>query len=102
MTEHRIGTREEWLAAREQLLVREKEHTRRGDELAQHRRAALGPRRREYLFDTDDGEKNDELFEDGRSCSCTTSCSDRLHGRLPGQFVDRRHHRRPAPAPARS
>jgi predicted dithiol-disulfide oxidoreductase (DUF899 family) len=38
MTEHRIGTREEWLAAREQLLVPEKEHTRLGDELARQRR----------------------------------------------------------------
>ena len=38
MTEQRIGTREEWLAAREQLLVREKEHTRLGDELARQRR----------------------------------------------------------------
>jgi predicted dithiol-disulfide oxidoreductase (DUF899 family) len=27
MTDNTIGTREEWLAAREQLLVREKEHT---------------------------------------------------------------------------
>ncbi len=27
MTDQKIGTREEWLAAREQLLVREKEHT---------------------------------------------------------------------------
>ena len=35
MTDHKIGTREEWRAAREQLLLREKEHTRLGDELAQ-------------------------------------------------------------------
>src|SRR6185312_5681766 len=28
MTEHRVGTREEWLAARKELLAREKEHTR--------------------------------------------------------------------------
>ena len=34
MTEHQIATREEWDAARERLLVREKEHTRLGDELA--------------------------------------------------------------------
>jgi predicted dithiol-disulfide oxidoreductase (DUF899 family) len=33
-----VGSREEWLAAREQLLKREKEHTRLGDELAQQRR----------------------------------------------------------------
>ena len=34
----RTGTREEWLAAREQLLAREKEHTRLGDEIARQRR----------------------------------------------------------------
>ena len=27
-TEHKIGTCEEWLAARQELLQREKEHTR--------------------------------------------------------------------------
>jgi predicted dithiol-disulfide oxidoreductase (DUF899 family) len=30
----RTGTREEWLAARRELLEAEQEHTRRGDELA--------------------------------------------------------------------
>ena len=35
MTDHKIGPRKEWLAAREQLLLREKEHTKLGDELAQ-------------------------------------------------------------------
>jgi predicted dithiol-disulfide oxidoreductase (DUF899 family) len=68
MTDHEIGTREEWLVAREQLLAREKEHTRLGDELAQQRREL--PRvlvEKEYRFDTDDGERTlDELF-DGRS-----------------------------------
>ena len=58
MTDHKIGTREEWLAAREQLLVREKEHTRLGDELAQQRRELPWVRvEKEYRFDTDDGEK---------------------------------------------
>ena len=38
MTDHRNGTREEWLAAREELLVRDKEHSRIGDELARLRR----------------------------------------------------------------
>src|ERR671936_1378635 len=58
MTEHKIGTREEWLAAREQLLVREKEHTRLGDELARQRRELLWvPVEKDYRFDTDDGEK---------------------------------------------
>src|SRR4029450_2309460 len=38
LTDHKIGTREEWLAARERMLVLEKEHTRLGDELALRRR----------------------------------------------------------------
>jgi predicted dithiol-disulfide oxidoreductase (DUF899 family) len=38
MAGHGIGTREEWLAAREDLLKREKEHTRHGDEIARLRR----------------------------------------------------------------
>jgi hypothetical protein len=32
MTSHKVGTREEWLAARRELLEAEKEHTRRGDQ----------------------------------------------------------------------
>jgi hypothetical protein len=35
MTDHKIGTREEWLAARLELLKAEKALTRRSDELAQ-------------------------------------------------------------------
>jgi predicted dithiol-disulfide oxidoreductase (DUF899 family) len=38
MTEHKLGSREEWQAARDELLQREKEHTRIGDELARQRR----------------------------------------------------------------
>ena len=38
MTDHKIGTREEWLTAREELLAREKEHTRLGDDIARQRR----------------------------------------------------------------
>jgi predicted dithiol-disulfide oxidoreductase (DUF899 family) len=37
MTDHKIGTRDEWLAARLELLKAEKELTRRSDELAQWR-----------------------------------------------------------------
>ena len=56
MTEHRTGTREEWLAARLELLEAEKEHTRRGDELAKRRQALPWVRiDKEYTFDTDDG-----------------------------------------------
>jgi predicted dithiol-disulfide oxidoreductase (DUF899 family) len=68
LTTHAIGTREEWLAARERLLVREKEHTRLGDELARERRELPWvPLEKDYRFDTDDGERTlGELF-DGRS-----------------------------------
>jgi predicted dithiol-disulfide oxidoreductase (DUF899 family) len=38
MTEHRIGTQQEWQTARGELLKEEKELTRRGDELARQRR----------------------------------------------------------------
>jgi predicted dithiol-disulfide oxidoreductase (DUF899 family) len=38
MTEHEVVGREEWQAARQKLLQREKQHTRLGDELARQRR----------------------------------------------------------------
>jgi predicted dithiol-disulfide oxidoreductase (DUF899 family) len=68
MPDHKTGTREEWLAARKQLLVREKEHTRLGDDIAQLRRELPWVRvEKEYRFDTDDGARTlAELFE-GRS-----------------------------------
>jgi predicted dithiol-disulfide oxidoreductase (DUF899 family) len=68
MTDHKIGTREEWRAAREELLAREKEHTRLGDELARRRRELPWVRvEKEYRFDTDGGTRTlAELF-DGRS-----------------------------------
>jgi predicted dithiol-disulfide oxidoreductase (DUF899 family) len=68
MTGHKVGTREEWQAAREQLLEREKELTRRSDELAQERRELPWVRiDEEYSFETDDGTKTlAELF-DGRA-----------------------------------
>src|SRR5713226_8882420 len=68
MTEHKVGTREEWLAARNALLEREKELTRRGDELARERRELPWVRvEKEYSFETEDGPKTlAELF-DGRS-----------------------------------
>ena len=68
MTDRTIGTREEWLTAREALLVREKEHTRLGDELARRRRELPWvPLEKEYRFETEDGERTlGELF-DGRS-----------------------------------
>jgi len=68
MTEHPIGTEQEWSVAREALLAEEKEVTRRSDELARKRRelpwVAL---EREYRFDTAAGEKTFAELFDGRS-----------------------------------
>ncbi len=68
MTKHRVGTREEWLAARMALLEREKEVTRRSDELARERQELPWVRiDKEYGFETEDGAWTlAELF-DGRS-----------------------------------
>ena len=68
MTEHRIGTQEEWQAERDELLGDEKELTRQGDELTRRRRELPWVAvEKDYRFATDDGEKGlAELF-DGRS-----------------------------------
>jgi predicted dithiol-disulfide oxidoreductase (DUF899 family) len=68
MTTHQTGTREEWLAARLDLLQAEKELTRRSDELAQQRQSLPWVRvAKDYRFDTDEGNKSlAELFR-GRS-----------------------------------
>ena len=56
LSDHPTGTREEWLSARVELLADEKEHTRRGDELARQRQELPWvPVDREYTFDTDEG-----------------------------------------------
>jgi predicted dithiol-disulfide oxidoreductase (DUF899 family) len=56
MTDHKTGTREEWLAARLELLKAEKELTHRGDELAQRRRELPWVRiDKKYRFETDEG-----------------------------------------------
>ena len=100
MADNKISTREEWLAARDQLLVREKEHTRLGDEIARQRRALPWvPVEKEYRFDTDDGEKTLVDLFDGRSqllvyhfmfgpsyvagCPTNSSIADAVHGLLP-------------------
>src|SRR5262249_41053538 len=100
MTNHKVGTREDWLAARAQLLVREKELTRLGDGIAQQRRELPWvPLEKEYRFDTQDGERTlAELF-DGRAqlivyhfmfgpnyaagCVTCSSTADSFNGVLP-------------------
>src|SRR5690349_21458474 len=56
MTDHKIGTREEWLAARLELLKAEKALTRHNDELAQWRQNLPWVRiDKKYRFETDEG-----------------------------------------------
>src|SRR5882757_2054763 len=68
MTTHKTGTREKWLTARLELLKEEKEHTRRGDELARRRQELPWVRiDKEYRFETDEGSASlADLFR-GRS-----------------------------------
>ncbi len=68
MTDHKTGTREEWFAARLELLEAEKELTRRSDELARRRQQLPWVRiDKAYRFETDEGSASlADLFR-GRS-----------------------------------
>jgi predicted dithiol-disulfide oxidoreductase (DUF899 family) len=100
MTSHKVGTREEWAAARGELLAREKEHTRLGDDLARQRRELPWVQvEKAYRFDTDDGPKTLAGLFDRRSqlmfyhfmfgpsyvagCPVNSSMADGLDGLLP-------------------
>jgi predicted dithiol-disulfide oxidoreductase (DUF899 family) len=100
MTDHKVVSPKEWQSVRDELLQREKEHTRAGDELARERRELPWVTvEKEYRFDTDDGTRTlAELF-DGRSqlmfyhfmfgpsyqagCPVNSSMADGLDGLLP-------------------
>ena len=71
----KVGTREEWLAARITLPAEEKELTRRSDELARKRQALPWVTvEKEYSFETEGGTKTlAGLFDGARSCWSTTS-----------------------------
>lgn len=68
MSDHRIGTQQEWQAERDKLMKEEKELTRRGDELARRRRelpwVAVD---KDYEFETEQGPKSLADLFDGRS-----------------------------------
>ena len=68
MIKHKTGTREEWLAARLELLRAEKELTGRSDEVARARQELPWVRiDNDYRFETDEGESSlADLFR-GRS-----------------------------------
>jgi predicted dithiol-disulfide oxidoreductase (DUF899 family) len=66
--QHQVVSREEWLAARKQLLSREKEFTRMRDQLSAERRELPWVRvDKEYVFDGPDGKEALAGLFDGRS-----------------------------------
>ena len=100
MTEHRIGTRAEWVAALARLVDGEKELTLAGDRLAQQRRELPWVVvEKEYRFQTEGGEQSLRQLFDGRSqlviyhfmfgpsytagCPTNSSIADSLNGLLP-------------------
>ncbi len=100
MTNRKVATREEWLAARGELLAREKDLTRRGDQLAAERRALPWvPIEKEYTFGTDAGPRTLRELFDGRSqlivyhfmfgpkytagCPVCSSAADTFNGAVP-------------------
>src|SRR5256885_940222 len=101
MADHKIGTREEWQAARDELAKLEAEHAELGQKATEQRRhLPWVPVEKEYVFDTEEGKKTlAELF-DGRSyllaynimfgpdysigaCPGCTNLGDELDGTLP-------------------
>src|SRR3954469_15279006 len=68
MAEHKVGTQEEWQAARDELAKLEAEHGELGRKATEKRRELPWvPVEKEYVFETQDGKKTlAELF-DGRS-----------------------------------
>lgn len=100
MTSHNTGTREEWLAARLELLEAEKELTRRSDEVARQRRELPWVRvDKDYRFETDGGTASLAGLFQGRSqllvyhfmfgpswtggCPVCTSIADTLAPQVP-------------------
>src|SRR5690606_27272829 len=68
MTTHKTGTRDEWLAARIELLQSEKDLTRRGDALSRLRQDLPWVRiDKDYVFDTDQGKQSLRDLFGGRS-----------------------------------
>jgi predicted dithiol-disulfide oxidoreductase (DUF899 family) len=100
MTGHKVVSPKEWQSARDEVLQREKEHTRAGDELARERRELPWVTvEKDYRFDTDDGTRTLAGLFDGRSqlmfyhfmfgpsyqagCPVNSSMADGLDGLLP-------------------
>ena len=103
MPEHKIGTREEWQAARDELAKLEAEQAERNAKIRERRLALPWVRvDKEYEFDTEDGKKTlAELF-DGRSQLLAYNIMfgpDYSKGACPGCTSPRRRPRRVARPP---
>jgi predicted dithiol-disulfide oxidoreductase (DUF899 family) len=100
MTKRKVTTREEWLAVRGELLAKEKELTRRSDQLAAERRELPWvPIEKEYTFGTDQGPQTLRELFGGRSqlmvyhfmfgptyaagCPVCSSAADTFNGAVP-------------------
>jgi predicted dithiol-disulfide oxidoreductase (DUF899 family) len=100
MTEHRIGTQDEWQTERDELLKEEKELTHRGDELTKKRQELPWvPVEEDYVFETADGTRALADLFDGRSqlliyhfmfgppyaagCTVCSSIADNLNANAP-------------------
>src|SRR5919197_2878393 len=100
MNDHKIATREEWQAARDELAKLEAEHAELGRRVVEQRRRLPWVRvEKDYEFDTEDGKKTLADLFDGRSqllaynimfgpdyelgaCPGCTSLADGLDGTL--------------------
>src|SRR5256885_3082526 len=100
MPEHKIGTREEWKVARDELAKLEAEQAKQNEEVTKARRDLPWVKvEKEYEFDTEDGKKSLADLFDGRSqllaynvmfgpdyargaCPGCTSLADGLDGTL--------------------
>ena len=68
MNQHRVVTRDEWVAARRELLIKEKALTRAQDALsAERRRLPMVKVDKSYVFDTQSGTQTLSDLFDGRS-----------------------------------
>ena len=97
MTDHKTGTREEWLAARLELLEAEKALTRRSDELARQRQELPWVRiDKEYRFETDEGTASlADLFSRTLAAPhLSLHVRARVHGRVSVLLGDRGRLRR--------
>src|SRR5215212_2302500 len=68
MPEHKVGTREEWQAARDELAKLEAQHAELNEEIKRKRlELPWVPVEKEYEFDTEEGKKTFAELFDGRS-----------------------------------